>query len=150
LLSLLNLPASARERITKGELSGAHGIVLAAQSLSESEIEEFANLAIENKWSRDQLERAIQEVRAPEAQPAKPAKPPVEVEPPPAWFTEFKSEVDSLNQRSEWQVDTGFDHKSKRAELTIPFTVDALEDFEDATHQIVNLLRRIRRSRVAN
>ena len=150
LLSLLNLPVSARERITRGELSGAHGIVLAAQSLSESQVDEFANLAIENKWSRDQLERAIQEARAPKAEPAKPAKPPVEVQPPPAWFTEFKSEVDSLNQRCDWQVDTDFDHKSKRAELTIPFSVDALEDFEDATHQIVNLLRHIRRSRVAN
>jgi ParB family chromosome partitioning protein len=150
LLSLLSLPAGAKARITKGELSGAHGIVLAAQGLDEAKIEEFASLVIENKWSRDQLEKAIQEARAPKAPPAMPASPPPEPKPAPAWFNEFKSEVDSLNKECGWAIAAGFDHKSSRAELTIPFTVDALEDFEDATHQIVNMLRRIRRNRVAN
>lgn len=151
LLSLLSLPSKARERITKGELSGAHGIVLAAQSLDESEVDRFASLAIEHQWSRDQLHRAIQESKAPaEPEPAKVKKAPVEPTPAPSWFNEFKEEVDSLNEGSGWSIGAGFDHKSKLAELKIPFSVDSLEDFEDATHEIVNLLRRIRRHRFAN
>jgi ParB family chromosome partitioning protein len=153
LLSLLSLPATARERISKGELSGAHGIVLAAQSLDEPEVDLFASLAIENQWSRDQLDRAIQDAKAPaepEPEPVKVKKPTVEPPPAPSWFNEFRQEVDSLNEGSGWSIAAGFDHKSKLAELTIPFSVDSLEDFEDATHEIVNLLRRIRRNRFAN
>ena len=151
LLSLLSLPASARERITKGELSGAHGIVLAKQSLEESEVDRFASLAIEHQWSRDQLDRAIQDSKSPaEPEPVKVKKPAVEPLPAPSWFNEFRDEVNSLNEASSWNIGAGFDHKSKLAELTIPFSVDSLEDFEDATHEIVNLLRRIRRNRFAN
>lgn len=150
LLSLLGLPAVVRERINKGELSGAHGIALAVQALDEQEVERFAGLAIEHKWSRDQLQRAIRKSRAPEEPEAKPKKPPVVVKLAPSWFNEFKAGVDSLNKESGWDLAADFDHESNQAELTIPFTVDSLENFEDATHQIVAVLRRVHRNRIAN
>lgn len=150
LLSLLGLPAAARQQVTKGELSGAHGIILAAHALDEKEVERFASLAIEKKLSRDQLERAIRDSRTREEPVTEPNKPPAVAKPAPSWFSEFKGDVDSLNKESGWNVAADFDHESNQAELTIPFNVDSLEDFEDATHQIVAVLRRIRRRRIAN
>jgi len=154
LLSLISLPESMKELITKEELSGAHGIVLAAHSLDESEMNHFADLSIKQQWSRDLLERAIQESKTPEQpeQPEQPAptKPRVVNEPSPEWFGEFRAEIDSMNRDSGWQVSATFNHKSQMAEVAIPFTVDSLDDFEDATHQIVNSLRRIRRHRNSN
>jgi ParB family chromosome partitioning protein len=150
LLSLLALPSAMRELITKGELSGAHGIILASQALDAQEVERFANLAIAQKWSRDQLHRAIRESRMPGKLEAKPSNPPAVAKPAPSWFNELKTGIDSLNEESGWNVAASYNHESNQAELTVPVNVESLEDFEDATHQVIGLLRRIRRNRAAN
>ena len=148
LLSLLNLPSSARELISAGELSGAHGIVLAAHALQESEVEKFAERAINDRWSRDQLEKVIQSSKAPK-EPRAPAGKRSDANVP-GWVQDFRTEIDAINQECEWQVVVSFDQKSQQAQLTIPVTLDGVEDFEDAAHQMVNSLRRIRRDRTAN
>jgi ParB family chromosome partitioning protein len=144
LLSLLNLPDSSRELISDGELSGAHGIVLAASALEEAEVERLAELAIKDRWSRDQLEKVIQKSKSsdePQASTRKRSESSV-----PAWVDEFRAEVDAVNQECGWHVKVGFDHRSNKATLTIPFTVDAVEDFKDATDQMVSSLRRVKRN----
>ena len=148
LLSLVSLPRSVKQLITNGELSGAHGIVLAAQLLDESEMLDFAGHAIEQKWSRDQLERAIQEAKTPPA-PAQPTapKPQIPAAPAPDWFGELEADLKAMSRDSGWQVAARFNHSSRSAELVIPFDVDSLDDFEDATHEIIHSLRRIRRNR---
>jgi ParB family chromosome partitioning protein len=143
LLSLLNLPTSARELISDGELSGAHGIVLAAGALEEAEVERFAERAIKDRLSRDQLEKAIQKSREPNEPKASSRKRSASNDP--AWVDEFRTEIDAVNQECGWQVVVSFDHGSKQAKLTIPFSVDAIEDFKDATDQLVSSLRRIKR-----
>ena len=81
---------------------------------------------------------------------AKPTDPPAVAKPVPSWFSEFKAGIDALNEESGLDVATDYNHESNRAELTIPFTVDSLEDFEDATHQAIAVSRRIRRNRAAD
>jgi hypothetical protein len=131
-------------------LSGAHGIVLATNGLSKDEAKDFARIAIKEQMSRDQLERAIQESRQPKEPKATPtAKPAASVAAPP-WFSDVKKEIASMNKEAGWRLSASFNQGSQQGELTIPFDVEALEDFEDATHQVVNALRHIRRSRKSN
>jgi ParB family chromosome partitioning protein len=147
LLSLLSLPDSARALISDGELKGAHGIVLASHGLEESEVKKFAGLAIKGGWSRDRLEQSIQQSKAPKEPRAPASEPtPVDVVPLPEWVNEFCADIDSVNEDFGWQVVVNFDRESQQAQLTIPFTLDDLEDFEDATHHVVNALRRIKRN----
>jgi ParB family chromosome partitioning protein len=141
LLSLLNLPGSARALISDGKLSGAHGIVLAAHSLGESDVEKFAELAIKDRLSRDQLETFIQKSRDPKAAAGTPS-----AANDPEWVDEFRAEFDAVNQECGWKVVVSFDRRSKKAKLTIPFSVDSVEDFKDAADQVVNSLRRIKRN----
>jgi ParB family transcriptional regulator, chromosome partitioning protein len=118
-LRLLDLTEPVRELVRSGKLSVGHGKVLAGVT-DAKEQERLATVAIEQSLSVRNLERIIEQLPAPKAETAEPAKA----------SNHLKDLEKSLSRQLGMKVQLKWSNETKRGKMVISYTLDQFDDLK--------------------
>lgn len=151
-LSLASAPDAVRELYEAEYVTDADTLDVMRKILDIAK-DRFELLKIKAKdegITRSEAKRVLADAKAGASLPAMAKQKSKEVADPPGWFNDLGDIIKAYNSRAGRQVKTKFDDKTGIGVIQIPFDIDGVEEFEAATQELVDAIRKIKRDIIKN